>query len=158
MSQTQSGRLDVSAPLLPDPANPLLAPHWQAAAEHRLAVSFCAACNAPQWPPRPNCTRCRSFDVTWRQIPDTGELFTYFIARKALHPSLADQVPYATGVVRLESGLKMLGRLVNVDVSDIRIGMPLRAAYVQRASEVTLVHWEPLAAGEGVSTGENPRC
>jgi len=131
------------APLLPDVGSTLLGPHWEAAARHRLAVPFCAGCGAPQWPPRTNCLRCRGFDFAWREIPARGELYSYFIARKALHPSLADEVPYAAGVVSVSTGIKILGRLVGLDVGDIRIGMPVRAAFRERAPGITLVHWEP---------------
>jgi uncharacterized OB-fold protein len=76
-------------------------------------------------------------------VPARGELFTYFVARKALHPSLADEVPYATGVVTLPVGVRMLGRLVGVDVENVEIGMPVAAAFVERAPGVTLVNWGP---------------
>jgi len=135
--------MTATAPLLPDITNPLLAPHWEAAARHELAIRFCTDCDAPQWPPRPNCPACRGFEFTWRVVPARGELFTYFVARKALHPSLADEVPYATGVVTLPAGIRMLGRLVGVDVEALEIGMPVMAAFVERAPGVTLVNWEP---------------
>ena len=131
------------APLLPDVKNPMLAPHWEAAALGRLAIRFCRDCDAPQWPPRYNCLKCHGFDFEWREAADRGELFTYFIARKALHPSLADEVPYATAAVVLPAGVKLLGRLVDVELDDIRIGMPLRARYVQRSADVTLIYWTP---------------
>jgi uncharacterized OB-fold protein len=130
-------------PLLPDVKNPMLAPHWEAAALGRLAIRFCLDCDAPQWPPRYNCLKCHGFDFEWREVADRGELFTYFIARKALHPSLADEVPYATAAVVLPAGVKLLGRLVDVELHDIRIGMPLRARYVQRSADVTLIYWAP---------------
>jgi uncharacterized OB-fold protein len=133
------------APLLPDIKNPMLAPHWEAAARGRLAIRFCLDCDAPQWPPRYNCLGCHGFAFEWREVADRGELFTYFIARKALHPSLADDVPYATAAVVLPAGVKLLGRLVDIEPDDIRIGMPLRARYVRRSPDVTLIYWAPDA-------------
>ena len=135
------------APLLPDVKNPILAPHWEAAALGRLAMRYCLGCDTPQWPPRYNCVRCLGFDFEWREVADRGELFTYFVARKALHPSLADDVPYATAAVVLPIGVKLLGRLVDVELDDIRIGMPVRARYVRRSLDVTLIYWAPDAGG-----------
>jgi uncharacterized OB-fold protein len=132
-------------PLLPDVSHPLLAPHWEAAAQHRLAVPFCVDCGAAQWPPRTNCLACRSFDVEWRDVDPRGTLFSYFVAHKPLHPSVAGEVPYAAGVVELAAGVKMLGRLVGLEPDPIRIGMPVRARFVERAPNVTLVFWEPDA-------------
>jgi uncharacterized OB-fold protein len=140
------------APLLPDVSNPLLAPHWEAAARQRLAIPFCAGCEAPRWPPRTNCPRCHGFDVEWREIPARGELFTYFVARKALHPSLAGEVPYATGVVAVPAGVRLLGRLTGLKLEDIEIGMPVQARFVARVPGVTLVYWEPDSRRAGDSS------
>jgi uncharacterized OB-fold protein len=128
--------------LLPDVNNPILAPHWEAARRGSVAIRFCLGCETPQWPPRYNCLNCHGFDFEWREVSDRGQLFTYFTARKALHPSLADEVPYVTAAVVLPVGVKLLGRLVGIEPDDVRIGMPLRACYVQRTPDVTLVHWE----------------
>ena len=135
-------------PLLPDVKNPILAPHWEAAALGRLAMRFCLGCDAPQWPPRYNCLNCHGFAFEWREVADRGRLFTYFIARKALHPSLADDVPYATAAVLLPAGVKLLGRLADVELPGIRIGMPLRARYEQRSPDVTLIYWAPDTEGD----------
>jgi uncharacterized OB-fold protein len=130
-------------PLLPDVTHPLLAPHWEAAARHRLTIPFCGDCGVAQWPPRTNCLACRSFEMEWREVEPRGTLFSYFVAHKPLHPSVASEVPYAAGVVALAAGVKMLGRLVGVEHADIRIGMPLRVRFVRRAADVTLAFWEP---------------
>jgi uncharacterized OB-fold protein len=131
------------APLLPDVKNPMLAPHWEAAARGRLAIRFCLDCDtyvASQY----NCWLAMASSVA------RVATATYFIARKALHPSLADDVPYATAAVVLPVGVKLLGRLVGVELDSIRIGMPLRARYVQRSPDVTLVYWAPDTDGKGL--------
>ena len=133
----------IASPLLPDVQNPLLSHHWEAAARGELAIPFCASCGAAQWPLRPNCLACHAFDVEWRPIAREGTLFSYFVAHKALHPSLEHEVPYTCAVVTLSAGVRMLGRLVGIDPLDIRLGMPVRARFVERAPGVTLVFWEP---------------
>ena len=129
-------------PLLPDVSNPVLRPHWESAAAHRLEIPYCTECGTPQWPPRPNCLRCRAFEFEWREVEPRGSLYSYFVAHKPLHPSVADEVPYAAGSVELAAGVKMLGRLVGVEPDDVEIGMPLKASFVERAPGVTLVFWE----------------
>jgi uncharacterized OB-fold protein len=147
--------VNVIARLLPDVANPVLQAHWTAAARGELAIPFCEACGAPQWPPRPNCLVCHSFDLLWRPVEPQGNVFSYFTAHKALHPSLVDELPYAAAVVILPIGVKMLGRLVGVDAADIRLGMPVRSRFVERAPGVTLVFWEPDESGLATSV-EHP--
>src|SRR5439155_2404098 len=107
--------------------------HWEAAARGVLAIPYCADCDAAQWPPRHNCLSCHGFDSAWREVEPRGTLFSYFVAHKPLHPSFENEVPYATGVVMLDAGVKMLGRLLGVDLDDIRIGAPVAARFVKRA-------------------------
>jgi uncharacterized OB-fold protein len=132
-----------TAQLLPDVADPVLAPHWEAAGRGEVAIRRCLACGELQWPPRPNCLVCHAFDFEWETVEPRGTLFSYFVAHKPLHPAFADEVPYAAGVVELDSGIKMLGRLVEVDLGAIRIGMPVTARFVERAPGTTLVYWGP---------------
>jgi len=134
-------------PLLPDVSNPVLRPHWEAAAAHRLEIPYCAQCRNPQWPPRTNCLQCHAFDFAWREIEPRGRLYSFFVAHKPLHPSVADEVPYMAGSVELTAGVKMLGRLVGVGLDDVEIGMPVHASFVERAPGVTLVFWEPATSG-----------
>lgn len=131
-------------PLLPDVSNSALQPHWEAAASHRLAIPYCTQCGAPQWPPRTNCLRCHGFEFEWRDVETRGRLYSYFVAHKPLHPSVAQEVPYATGIVELAPGVKMLGRLVGADPEEVEIGMSVEARFVERAPGVTLVYWEPV--------------
>jgi uncharacterized OB-fold protein len=140
--------MNATARLLPDVTNPMLRPHWEAAARGELAIPFCVACGAPQWPPRPNCLACHGFDMEWRAVEPRGTLFSYFVAHKALHPSLADEVPYAAAVVLLPVGVKMLGRVVGIELSDIRLGMPVRPRFVERAPGINMVFWEPDGTGQ----------
>ena len=93
-------------PLLPDTSNPVLAPHWEAAAAHRLEIPYCAQCGAPQWPPRPNCLRCHTFEFEWREVEPRGRLYSFIVAHKPLHPSVESEVPYLTGIVELTAGVK----------------------------------------------------
>jgi uncharacterized OB-fold protein len=131
------------APLLPDVSNPLLRPHWAAAAEGRLEIPYCAQCGIAQWPPRPNCLRCHAFEVDWREVDRRGRLYSYFVAHKPLHPSVESEVPYAAGSVELSAGVKMLGRVIDIALGDIELGMGLEARFVERAPGVTLVYWGP---------------
>lgn len=136
------------APLLPDTSNPVLAPHWEAAAAHRLEIPYCAYCGAPQWPPRPNCLKCHAFEFEWRQVEPRGRLYSYIVAHKPLHPSVESEVPYLTGIVELTAGVKMLGRLLGAEPAQIEIGMPVQASFVERAPGVTLVYWEPAGTAD----------
>ena len=75
---------------MPPPlANATTLPWWQAAAEHRLVVQLCSACQHTRLPPAPVCPQCRSADADWQEVSGRGELYTYTIVHR---PIAAGQV------------------------------------------------------------------
>jgi uncharacterized OB-fold protein len=135
--------MSMTPPLLPDLGNPVLAPFWAAAREGQFVIRHCCACGQAQWPPRPTCAGCRGIEFKWRPADSRGTVYSYFVAHKPLHPAFEAEVPYAAGSVTLPNGLRMLGRIVGVDPDEVRIGMPVRPRFVRRATDVTLIYWEP---------------
>ena len=53
-------------------ASPDTLPWWQAAAEHRLVVQACDACDRSRHPPSPVCPHCRSWDARFVDHPADG--------------------------------------------------------------------------------------
>ena len=62
-----------------------------------------------------------------------GKLITYTVIH--IGPSkFADQVPYAVGIVELKEGVRLLAQLADVDLSRLKVGMPMRIEF-RRISE-----------------------
>lgn len=100
--------------LAPTP-NPETLPFWQAAAEGRLALRYCRACQRHHYYPRAHCAHCLSDEVEWRDAGGRGRIHAFTVMRRAV-------VPYAVAYVELEEGPLMLTNIVRADLDTLRIG------------------------------------
>jgi uncharacterized OB-fold protein len=131
---------DPSRPL-PRPS-PLTQPFWDGAGRHELWVQRCGECGTYLFYPRRLCTACGSAELEWEQVSGRGTVFTYTVAHRPTHPAFADRVPYVIAVVELEEGPKLTTNIVNADLADVRIGLPVEATY-EDLGDVSLVCFQP---------------
>ncbi len=104
------------------------APHWQAAAEARLALPYCESCVQFYWPARARCTQCRG-EVTWRNACGLGRIATFSIVRRAVNPELANDAPYVIAFVDLDEGVRIFSNIVDTQPDALRIGMRVRCRF-----------------------------
>jgi uncharacterized OB-fold protein len=93
--------------------------------EGKLMGAKCARCGAVILPPRPVCSKCFSHDLNWVQIKNNGKLLTYtviYVASKQFEAS----APYSIGIVKLDDGPQLLGRIRGVEPNELKVGMSLR--------------------------------
>ena len=128
---------------LPDVTDPAMAPFWEGTKKHELSVRKCKKCGEYQWPPRVWCSNCHSFDFDWVKVSGKGNLHTYTVVSRAFHPAFLE-VPYGVAIVRLDEGVQMIGKAVGIKPEDLKIGMPMKAAFSDVTEEVTLVNWKPI--------------
>jgi uncharacterized OB-fold protein len=114
-------------------------PFWAATAEHKLTYQVCRECSGVVFYPRAHCTHCTSTDLEWKESAGKGTLYTYSVVRDNRLPGFAELVPYVVAYVDLDEGFRMLTRIVEVDVDDVKIGSRLT------------VHWDDK---EGLSLPE----
>lgn len=132
----------MTEPLLPNVNSPLAAPFWAAARERRLVMQRCGACGAIAWPPKPVCPACQSPATSedWREIPDTGEIWSFAVYHRAFHPSVEEKLPYNVAYIRLDAGPMLISNVVGTN--DLEIGQRVRAVFDAVTPEVTLVKFE----------------
>lgn len=133
---------------LPDVDDPLTAPFWAAAREHRLVMPECGNCGYLQWPPEPLCPECQHTGRSWREFPAAGTLWSYAVYHRALDPAFADAIPYAVGLVELDAGRKMYGLMVGGQAG-LAIGARVRGVFTPATNEVTFLQWEVSGAADG---------
>lgn len=126
---------------LPHPS-PLTRPFWDGARSRVLRVQRCDDCATHIFYPRYLCPACGGDRIPWVTTSGRGTIFTYTIARRPTHPAFADRVPYVIAVVELEEGPKLTTNIVEVDLDDLAIGMPVEATF-KDVDDITLVHFRP---------------
>ncbi|MEU4062060.1 Zn-ribbon domain-containing OB-fold protein [Streptomyces wedmorensis] len=104
-------------------------PYWDAAAEGRLLLRRCAACERPHHYPREFCPHCWSEDVRWEPASGRATLYTWSVVHRNDLPPFGERVPYVAAVVDLAEGPRMMTEVVGVPEGDLRIGMELEVAF-----------------------------
>ncbi|MER6097877.1 Zn-ribbon domain-containing OB-fold protein [Streptomyces sp. NPDC001728] len=127
-------------------------PYWDAAAEGRLLLRRCAACDRVHHYPREFCPHCWSEDARWEEASGRATLYTWSVVHRNDLPPFGERVPYVAAVVDLAEGPRMMTEVVDVAEDDLRIGMQLRVAFRREGAEgsagvVTVPVFTAAAAG-----------
>lgn len=103
--------------------------YWDAAAEGRLLIKHCNACDRPFFYPRAHCPRCWSMDTEWREASGLGSVYTFTVIHQNDIPPFRDRVPYVTAIVELAEGVRMTSTIEGVAPGEVRCGMAVRVAF-----------------------------
>ena len=123
-------------------------PFWSYIQKGRLSIQRCAACGQFRHPPQPICARCSSFDDEWVEVSGQATLYSFTVVHHPVHPAIESWVPYATGVVELAEGVRMVSLITGIALDRIRVGMKLKCAFKRMAPDFQLPVFEPAAATE----------
>jgi uncharacterized OB-fold protein len=113
-------------------------PYWDATKQHELRIQRCKNCGQFRHYPQPMCPNCYSTDVEWAKVSGKGKIFTWLITNRAFHPGFANEVPYATVVVELDEGVRMISKMVDTKIEELEIGMPVEVVFEDITPEITL--------------------
>ena len=123
-------------------------PWWDALRRHELVVQRCAACGTWRHPPAPVCAACRSPDARWERVDGRGRVFSYTIVHHAVHPALADRVPYNVVLVELPdaAGVRLISNLIDVPADEMRVGLEVEVVFEDLDDEVTLPRFRRMGS------------
>lgn len=88
----------------------LAEPFWQGVRERKLMLQFDAANGRAQFYPRPQSLYSEA-GVVWREASGRGVIAALTLSRVA-PPALAERVPYALALIKLEEGPRILARVI----------------------------------------------
>jgi uncharacterized OB-fold protein len=71
-----------------------------------------------------------------------GTVHTFTVVHRAMDPR-AFPAPYVLAVVELDEGLYLLTNIVEVDPSEVRIGMPVAVRFERVDDEITVYPFAP---------------
>ena len=107
------------------------------AREGQLTGVRCRKCGELAIPPKELCPACH--ERAWEPVPLAGEgtIASYTVIRVAPR-AYAAEAPYAVAVVKLKEGVSLLGRLVDIPLEQIAIGMPVRFRPLVRDNQTSV--------------------
>ena len=120
---------------------------WEGVKAHELRIQRLQD-GSPQHPPVPALWQDKSEAIDYVVASGKGTVFSYVVHHAPKVPGRT--LPFVIALVELGEGVRMLGELRNVDHSTVKIGMPVRATYIDfpagaAGPEWTLYAWEPDA-------------
>ncbi len=116
-------------------------------ARGELCCQLCKACGEHQWPPRPACVHCRSFDLQWVPLPDSAALFTWTVVARTRLAGYEERVPYAVGVLEYpERKLRLVGRL-DAEPDRLEVGDRFTWTVEPSVDGSPQPVWHPVAEG-----------
>ena len=91
----------------------------------RLTGIRCRECGELAIPPKEFCAACGK--RAWDTVPldGSGTIASYTVIRVAPRGHTGE-TPYAVAVVQLSEGVSLLGRVVELPLESLRVGLPVR--------------------------------
>jgi uncharacterized OB-fold protein len=106
-----------------------------------LTAIRCVKCGAAAIPPKQFCPECGQRQ--WEPLPLSGKgTIASFTVIRVAPRGHAGEAPYAIAAVRLEEGVSLLGRVVDVPLERLAVGLPVTFRPVQSRGQ-TVVGFGP---------------
>ena len=114
---------------------------WDATVEGRFLLRRCVNGHVI-WYPRSLCPVCKTTDVEWVDASGRGVVYSFTVVRKSRGP-YAGAAPYVVAYVELDEGPRVLTNLVDVDVDEVAIGMPVEVVWHDTGEGSALYRFAP---------------
>ena len=110
----------------------------------KVMVHQCNDCGHSQHPPDDVCYRGGSFSLGYRELAGTGVVESAVTVWHAVHPGLADRVPYVVAVVSMDGapGCNAIGNIVNAEPGQVEIGRKVNVVYEPAGDNLQIPQWE----------------
>jgi uncharacterized OB-fold protein len=122
---------------------PLTDPYWALARQHELSIQRCDECGDRHFPPTDVCPSCLSDAQSWQVVSGRGTLVSWVVFHRAYWDGFKPDVPYNCCLVRLEEGPLIVSNIKDQVPADARMGMEVRAVFVDVTDDVSLVRFVP---------------
>ena len=129
-------------------------PEWLALEWHHaclsadaLAIQRCSACGRWRHQPRRFCATCASPDASFEPVAGTGIVCSLAVSHRSLDPGWQEHAPYATLVVDLTEGPRVLAA-THAAPTDVGIGTPVHCTVERRTDDFAMVWADPTTRSE----------
>ena len=125
-------------PRIPSPEG-LNAEFYERAQNGVLHLQQCSDCGVVRHPPRYHCGQCSSGRYEWVPSDGRGHLFSWTVTHLAFDRGWADDIPYATGVLELDEGVRVIGSIDGLPAAELRIGLPMTTKLTPHGADFTFL-------------------
>ena len=94
--------------------------------------------------PRESCAACGSFNWSWERSSGKGQVFSWTVIHRALHPGFTPDVPYATVIIEMAEGVRMVSHVLDLQSRAASRRAPGDVVFDDVTPEVTLPKFHPL--------------
>jgi uncharacterized OB-fold protein len=122
-------------------------PFWRACLEQRFLLHRCTACGRGYWPAS-CCVEHGAQAMQWQDASGRGAVHTYTIVHHAYDAALAERIPYALAVVKLDEGPFFHTDIVGCEPSEVHVGMRVEVVWDRLGDDVVIPRFAPGARSE----------
>jgi len=127
--------------------SPYSGPFWDGLNRGVFVVQRCEECGQVSHPPGPVCKNCMSDRLGWVELSGEGEVYTYTVTYRAMHPEFEADLPFVIAYVRLDDGPTVVSWLREVEANDELIGKRVKAVFERIDERVALHRFVPVDSG-----------
>ena len=113
---------------IPEPSS-ASAPFFEGARQGKLRLQACDDCGTWAFPVTTVCSSCGGSNLAWRDASGNGTVYAHGRLARVYHPRHQDRLPLVLAQVDIDEGLRLMTNLVDVDPADVKVGMPVVAAF-----------------------------
>lgn len=117
-------------------------PWWEAIKRHEVLLQSCRSCGHVVFPPATNCPNCQAANLEWLPASGRGVIWSWAVFHKSYFLSFAADIPYAVAIVELEEGPRVWTQIIDVQNSDLSIGLAVQAVFDDVTDDVTLLKFK----------------
>ncbi len=107
----------------------------------QLTTTRCPACEKEFWPPRTVCPVCFNDSLVWVDLPLEGSVMGFSIQTSGAPPGFS--LPMIFARVKLTNQVCFIARVIEVEPSEMSVGMLVQLAVVPAPRERVLWAFKP---------------
>ena len=127
---------------LPEPT-PATQPFWDALREHKLKLQRSKKTGKVIYYPRLVSPYGPKDTLEWVECSGRGTVYSFTIARRPTAPQWGGEGDLAIAIVELEEGARLTANILNCAPEAVKVGMQVKALFVDVTPECTLLQFEP---------------
>ena len=118
-------------------------PYWDGCQREKLIIQRCRMCGKYQTHYRGFCAHCWTGEIEDVEASGRGTLWSYSAVYRNRSPGFSEEVPYVVAVVELEEGLKLPSNIINCDLKEVSVGMPVKLTFVRASERFNIPMFKP---------------